>query len=732
MKYRALDVVLGVATLAFTFFFFVPLTIYLLNQREFLSTPGEMARLLAMAAAGATFAGTALFLGIGASSRRYTVPLLAALSLAVWIQGYLFNWNYGHFDGSELTFHLLDLRAADIMVWGALAVVLLGVGIWKQPSFRTLFIILLLMQGASIYMSTSGDDSAAILPEDSEEDAAFISQTHQYTFSEKQNIIFLVLDAFQTDVFNEYLEAHPELKEELPGFTYYPDALATSYFTGHSVPVIFTGRTFDTKTTFNEYIRNAYQEYSMTGRLKKAGYHVGVYNYFSLAQGAFRPEVLNDIVDNYSGLQEQVNSYYGHEVRRILLTGLFRMSPHIARNAIYTRWLLEAPLEQDRDIFAHEFEHYSRLSGPQPRFNYYHLQGLHQPVVVDGERLNWQDREVNLRVAALLCDLMKAFVGRIQRLGIYDDAAIFIIADHGLQWESEKIHYGQFVPQTDELPSQDVFAKKPRALPLILFKPPQARGTLLVSERPVSLKDIAPTVLDIAGLDYQTDYEGKSLLRSEEHWRVRPFYTSEYKKRGTGPLYEYAVTGFSWHDSSWKFTGRVHYRGRVSRLALNNYVPGTELTFGFAGTGQEYLDESWVAEEGAHLSTGARSAITLPVEVLRGSPMLRAVVSPVAANGPIASPQVQMRINGQVSETFTLTDKTMLQLPVPLDGMSFTEVQPPKAKLRSAWLAVAPEVVKTGVEIIFEIIDARQDVPVDGNAALEAGLLRLHTLTLSE
>ena len=725
MKYRLIDIILGVTTLVFTCLFFIPLTVYALNQKEFLSHPSEMVRFLAFLCAGVTVAGVAVLLGLGKSSRRFSIPALAFLTLGVWIQGYVFNWDYGSFDGSELAFQLIALRSADLLAWAVLAILVIGLGLKKQLSFRPLFIILLLTQSVSLFMAFNTAGSLEVLPEQ-EEDVGAMNKTHQFTFSEADNIIILTLDAFQTDVFNEYLEAHPEFAGKIPGFTYYPDTVATSYFSAHSIPVIFTGRAFDANTSFSAYLSDAYQNYSMAAKLKEAGYYVGIYNYFSLAQSCFHPNLFTGIADNYSGEEEYVASYYAHEVRRILLTGLFRLAPHIARNAIYTRWLLEAPLEQDRDIFARDFQHFSRVNGAQPRLNYYHLQGLHQPLVIDGERLDWQDREAIRQVAALLCELIETFVNRIQRLGIYEDAAIFIIADHGLLWDPDHLHFGRFdSPQLRDTPPLDVFAKKVRALPLVLFKPPGAGGDLVVSHRPVSLKDLTPTVLDLAGLDYRTDYEGKSLLRSDENWQARPFFTSEYRSRSNGPLYEYAISGFSWYDSSWNFTGKVHHRGQTRRMPLDAYLPGTTLTFGVTGNGQQYADARWQTTDSDHIARGGKASIALPIEQLDVHPMLHVVLS--ADSG--RSQQLQARINGKASEVFTITDRTELQLPVPIDGLTFSGPAT-TARPSSVWLAPAPRVPETTIEIVFESLSPSNSQDAASGESLETGAFRLHTLTL--
>lgn len=724
MKYRMFDVMLGVAALCLTVCFFVPANIYLLNRGEFYGAPGEILQRLLLTSAGIFVLLAAALTAMGTALRRYIVPGLAFVTAAVWVQGYILIWDYGPFDGSSLEFQLSDPRAADLMVWLLLAALVFGAAVFKRVSFRLLFLTLLFVQGGNM-LFVMQSETAFERDAETEESVVAVSKLNQFTFSKDDNIIILVLDAFQTDVFNEYIETYPEFKTKLPGFTYYPDALANTYFSSRAIPAILTGQLYEADTPFSTYLNNAYANYSIPAQLGRAGYYVGVYNYFTLAQSCFHPNIFQGIADNYSEEEEHFEAYYGHELRRIMATALFRIAPHLLKNTIYRQWLLEAPLEQDRDVFLHGIERYGRTGDSQPRFNYYHLQGLHQPHVIDGEILDWTSPESSRRMAALLCGLIERFISKLQGLNIYDDAAILIIADHGLLWESDQIQYGAFdSPRVHRTPPLGLFAKKPRALPLVLFKPPRAKGDLIISDSPVSLKDITPTVLDVAGILDEDHYEGKSLLRLGDEQRIRRFFSSEYRRRSSGPTYEYAISGFSWYDQSWNYTGNVYSRSGIDRQPLDNYLPGLMLSFGRAGNGIQYLDGNWRPVNGAHAVLGTEAAIALPLaEETDGTLVLNLVLAPYPEDGRPAPKITRLYMNDVNTGSYTVSERIEIEAAVPPGILTFSDPPRTETPPRQPWLVSTPQPSDTRIEIRLEI--SGESAPGNDNDLSTVQLLAL-------
>ena len=137
-----------------------------------------------------------------------------------------------------------------------------------------------------------------------------------------------------------------------------------------------------------------------------------------------------------------------------------------------------------------------------------------EPRIYQLYRRNWglQDPKAVLdyRVAnQLQFELIDAQIGRLlntlKNAGLYDNTWIFFVADHGeMNGELALIDKGAFLnPRTVRAP---IIAKPAADHPLA-----QSRHTV---DRPVSLLDLAATVLDIAGVSTQTRTDGVSLLQA--------------------------------------------------------------------------------------------------------------------------------------------------------------------------------------------------------------------------
>jgi arylsulfatase A-like enzyme len=148
-----------------------------------------------------------------------------------------------------------------------------------------------------------------------------------------------------------------------------------------------------------------------------------------------------------------------------------------------------------------------------------------EPRVYSLYRRNWglDDAQTGLdyRVAnQLQFELIDEFLGRLygylREKNLYDNTWIFFIADHGeMNVENALIDKGAYLhPRVVRAP---IIAKPPAASPLA-----HRQDTVTT---PTSLLDLAPTVLEIAGISTEARLDGVSLLRAltgEQRPRTNP------------------------------------------------------------------------------------------------------------------------------------------------------------------------------------------------------------------
>ena len=97
------------------------------------------------------------------------------------------------------------------------------------------------------------------------------------------------------------------------------------------------------------------------------------------------------------------------------------------------------------------------------------------------------------------CDLwVKKLIDAVDELGLAENTAIVVIADHGEAWGEHKVYFH----------GQDLFDEQLR-VPLIFVVP--GRRPPVVDE-PVALVDVAPTLLDLVGAPIPANMRGRSLL----------------------------------------------------------------------------------------------------------------------------------------------------------------------------------------------------------------------------
>ncbi len=121
------------------------------------------------------------------------------------------------------------------------------------------------------------------------------------------------------------------------------------------------------------------------------------------------------------------------------------------------------------------------------------------------------------------------FIERLKAIGEWDDTLLIVAADHG--HVAGTTHFGFGL--ADPLPPPWEIAMASSyytSVPLMVFWPARIRGGQRFDE-PVSMLDILPTVLDLAGLPMPDVMQGQSLaplLLGQEGWEPRPVILDEF------------------------------------------------------------------------------------------------------------------------------------------------------------------------------------------------------------
>ncbi len=619
---------------------------------------GEFITPLALLALG-VFLITLLVLSVTPErTSRGLLLLFTLISAIAWLNTNFFVGDYGFLEGREPDWG--QHQAAGFIQLGL--ILFLGVFITVQRKLvleNMLFIqaVLVITSVAFLY---------PVMGEFSHKKAAtegfVLSRQGIYGFSENENVILFVVDTLQADVVNEIFDNEPGLSDQFTGFTFFRNSVADFSKTYSSIPALLTGELFDNSRPLHDFLETAYLENSLPAHLKKSGYDVRHHAYSPQALKP-HPLVSDNVVDATGNTATAVKS---QETGMLANLALFRLAPHFLKPWVYDdgEFIFSSSGELDlkepgrcslrdqqrvfsRDrksfdaVLFDEFMQCSQLVHSAPVYRFYHLAGVHAPLVFDRNfkyvGTQHVDRESYYEQTLGVLNVMARVLDRLREMGIYDRSTLLILGDHGageLPVGLNRDQPGLPAPMgkaAGELVSQQVIMG---GIPAILVKPAGRNEPLSKSDAPVALSDVPRTVL--ADLDMSFGrFPGEDMFsmdESESRIRLHRYYVFiGWNVDYILPMSEYRVDGFSWHPESWAFERFLTQAGSVKGIMVTLF-PG--------GNSEDYSAEGWHIPNSLGSRIENREASLRPGYETDGPALLRIVHQPLGGNSPEENWQV--------------------------------------------------------------------------------------------
>ncbi|MFH1459327.1 MAG: sulfatase-like hydrolase/transferase [Candidatus Omnitrophota bacterium] len=591
-----------------TVFFFVPLHLYLANLNNF-NFYSSFFRLV-LTCFKITITLIFLLYLLTAYNKnidrfKKNISTLFVLGFLFWFNANILVWDYGLFDGKHIDWGKFHYRGIiDIGVY-ILTFTLLTRKTNLVYSFaKKTSIILILIQLFSLifsYINSKNDTSIAQRHE------CTIDSSNKFRFSEEKNVIILVLDSFQSDWFNEIIEHDKTMRNNFAGFTYYRNALGAFPVTEFSTPVILTGKYYDNTLPIDLFIEKAYLSSScLPKKLKENGFLVDLYAYVRvLIDKRIASNYIKNTIDpkpktNENTVRTSANDEF-FDIIQLYDAALFRIMPHYFRRYIYNNrtWFLkrifslnniqkiltfktgcdlkllpdnpeelhneiiysENTLNNDFALFTQNAVNNISLDSPLPTFKYYHLSGFHPPLCLDENLKIHYNNLPQTRKSFISCakghlKITLKFLEILKENNLYDNSLIFIIGDHGSNCEISGFEQIGASKKSDYFSYNNLECKISRALPLILVKPFKTNTQLQVSDAPVGLNNIAPTIFQ--ELKIQADILYPSIFDINENNQItRNFFVyfagNNHNHNYLEYIHKFEINGLSWYPESWKF-----------------------------------------------------------------------------------------------------------------------------------------------------------------------------------
>ena len=572
---------LGAFFLFFSVLLYFPGAIYFSNLNEFSLRPLDLALIFLPATILSVSVASTIIWLLPKSAKSYIVSLCFALGVLFWLQGNILVWKYGPLDGSDIEWRLFMRNGIiDSVFW----LTLLAASLRWPKTFvefcRPAAVFIIIVQSVMLLYSAN---AVRATTEDPRIRNFTIDSATKYSFSEKTNVILVVLDAFQSDIFLEIVSESPKYAAYFDGFTYFRDAVAGSNYTELAIPALLTGQMFDNSKRREEFLSEAFLKYGLTTNLKRNSYIVDIYPWVGWGNESiyFDEAIASNLskIDEKSVSEPTFTEKKAKEALHLLDLSLFRAVPHFVKRYVHNnqKWLVTYVAtyllpEGVKQAVAtdNQYEIHTFVRGAPPTlvtdrgnnvFKYYHLKGAHSPLTVNenleftDEIFNFEKRNYVFQAKANLRSLHD-FFEKLRRSGIYDNSLIVIMGDHG-SGESPEMYIepkgASRAPFHLDGTGRNFRRDIARAIPLVLIKRIGSKEPLEISESPVSVMDIPETVFAELGLPRLSDRPSMFDV-DPKRARVRFHSAFEFSPNKSGYVDDitvYEINGDSWLNDSW-------------------------------------------------------------------------------------------------------------------------------------------------------------------------------------
>ena len=468
--------------------------------------------------------------------------LIVGVTVALYIQGNFMKTNFGTLDGEAIEWAKYRMDGfLSVLVWIILIAVFLLWAVKKgHDSFakgsRVLMVCVLLTQLATLIVLAITGDMVKI------KNGMEYSTENEFIYSQKDNMIILVLDAYDSQMFY-YILNNPEgvdYEQQFENFTYYPNTVGAYSRTRYAIPQILTGVKYKNQGEYMDYLNDAYRQSPLFEELQKLDYSINLYT--------------NEGFPSEKDVYDRIQNYIPAGTNRIELSSKSRMMSYLLK-LIGIRYL-PVPLKQYCWFYSGELYDVRDLDGYQKvysidnhnflwdsedmeatsecnTFHFYHVEGVHSPYCFDryfnktGESHFGRDSMIEVGRGILV--MVEQFFDELKALGIYDDSVIVIMADHGGHWIEDEGNYLR------------------RHNPLLLVKGKNEEHEFDISQKPISYDDLQEVYINLL-----SGVTGEAVFKIEEGENRQRIYINDMD------FAEYATNSDAFDYDAMQPTGVVY------------------------------------------------------------------------------------------------------------------------------------------------------------------------------
>ena len=579
-------VIISVLFLTFTFCIFGPFQLYITNASELFFSFRDIWWICALIA---LFSGL-FFIIVGlllkGKLREFYCCILWGIAIGFYIQGNIISVNYGTLDGKVNWEQYNGVGVWNTVIWivcitSPFIIYKLFPKLWNiirdYISIGILAVQVIILCLLFIMTDNSfGTDCQ-------------LTNFGRFQLSKNENTIVFVLDAYDSQYFSDFIEQHPEYKETLwSDFIFYPDTVGGGARTLIAMPQILTGEYYTSEGSYPDYLEKAYQSTDLYQNLDKAKYNIGIYT-----QGQFVSPIMKDMIINIKSGKKQVSSYSTLAYYLYRFTAC-RYFPHELKKNV---WMYSGDFDaavdssgsdqssyliNDAFFYRDLVENGITLQDDKNAFRLYHLMGAHAPYTLDSQAQRSAELTSLEQQQLGVMHILETYFNQMKQLGIYNNANIVILADHG------DLNFAQN--------------------PLLLIKKGQDTEKFTINDVPVSYTNLHSTLMSLIGVQDSKNKSIFDLTSTDNQERLFYFHSLDYDTET-----EFLIKGYAGDPEN------VHKTGRVLSVFVdskqNKYRLGTTLYFNLRATGLQYATKGFSFLESTHTWTdGSEVIMSFPLQ----------------------------------------------------------------------------------------------------------------------
>ena len=531
-----------VCAITYMLCYYAPLEIYMNNKNEFWFDYSVLQPQLLELCWTFLKIGFLIVIACYAIHRKlYNGALFAGISsLAIlYIQGNYFASNLPAMDGTEIEWanYMPEMEQSAILCLSVIIIVAILFRVLKDKKFSyvvdftcILITAMLVVSLADINKNTNGTQV--------KQNDFVVSKNNQYDYSSDKNSIVFVVDAFDSQTFNNIVSNSDEYKAMFDGFTYYPDTVCAYPFTSRSIPFILSGKWYENEGEYKDFEAEAISDSPLLNSLEQQGYRLDAY------EDEFLFDTNMSRYSNVVKIPTKLSSKYKLREEELNLA-LFKYLPFFMKgnNEVNLDSFSDLKETEDPDVDFFKMsdsDYYNDLlnseitTTDQKVFKFIHIEGAHVPFNYDEDMNPIADGTYEQKQRATLT-ILKQYIQKLKDSGVYDNSTIMIMGDHGYNY--------------DDLEG--------RQNALLMVKSENEHHELQWSDLPISYDDLQGSYQNLLnGLDSEQAFDGLT-----EDNQARRYLLFSYTKENV--ITEYYQMGYATDLETMRPSGKIYkYKGK--------------------------------------------------------------------------------------------------------------------------------------------------------------------------